>query len=544
VMRFDFTLGVFLEVLGSSVIDIGIDVHPDKSTSFPTPFGPGSSFPIPAIEIPLYSPDITVASLEIGFKLKPELGSDKFTANWQVTGEASGSGSLTYNDPAVAVSLASVNAIDGPGLANFRIDDPRYYFSKFLLDLSIFVKIDVFGIGSSDFDIPVTDFDLSVLTGSLSVGPHDGTAGVLTGSVPILNVPPTAVIDLTGTTLVHGIPTFMGETGTPLAFSGFSHDPGRDDLTLSWDFGDGPPSPDVVTTYPVPHDVTDTHSHAFSQACLYSVGFRSVDDDQASAEDHVNVLILSSTRDRARLDGYWQELMAGNGSGDIDPGTLSCMLGLVGYLSSVFDEVRDASTPAKAYDVLHLAQNGGSAREKFDRELLVTWLNLAQGVFGWSEMLDTNGDGVLDTPFSSVIGSSESVRLAPGSTDAAFKAEEDRLHKLNVSRTGKAFAKKAGSGDGQVASLGKAFEGIRVASAPGHSVEIAFALATAGTARLEIFDIGGRVVRTFEGTRDAGVQTIHWDGSTDSGPGAMSGVYFLRAVLDGRSVLGKAVLLR
>ena len=67
----------------------------------------------------------------------------------------------------------------------------------------------------------------------------DDTAPCVPLSLQIDNVAPTAVIDLTGATIINGIPTILGQAGQPVDFTGRSQDPGSDDLTLTWDFGDG-----------------------------------------------------------------------------------------------------------------------------------------------------------------------------------------------------------------------------------------------------------------------------------------------------------------
>ena len=126
VMEFVFKFGVFLEVLYIDVIDLGVDIDIDHSKSFATPFGPGSSFPIPPLNLALWSLDVGVAFGEIGFSLTPDLGSEKITADWWVTGDASSpGGSMTFTDPNVAVSTGPVKAIDGPGVAKTAVRPAR-----------------------------------------------------------------------------------------------------------------------------------------------------------------------------------------------------------------------------------------------------------------------------------------------------------------------------------------------------------------------------------------------------------------------------------
>jgi hypothetical protein len=58
---------------------------------------------------------------------------------------------------------------------------------------------------------------------------------------------------------------------------------------------------------------------------------------------------------------------------------------------------------------------------------------------------------------------------------------------------------------------------------------IEYSLAAAGHAKLRIYDLAGRLVRTLvDGNVEVGEHEVVWDGTTDSGIRAASGVYFLR----------------
>jgi beta-lactamase superfamily II metal-dependent hydrolase len=57
---------------------------------------------------------------------------------------------------------------------------------------------------------------------------------------------------------------------------------------------------------------------------------------------------------------------------------------------------------------------------------------------------------------------------------------------------------------------------------------IRFSLPSAGNARLEILDLGGRLLWSNEGTFSAGPQSCRWDGSTAGGSRASAGLYFVR----------------
>jgi len=68
---------------------------------------------------------------------------------------------------------------------------------------------------------------------------------------------------------------------------------------------------------------------------------------------------------------------------------------------------------------------------------------------------------------------------------------------------------------------------------------------TPGRARLEIFDLRGRRVRTlWEGEVPAGETSVPWDGRTDAGRGAGAGTYLGRVTLAGRSSTVKVTLVR
>ena len=81
------------------------------------------------------------------------------------------------------------------------------------------------------------------------------------------------------------------------------------------------------------------------------------------------------------------------------------------------------------------------------------------------------------------------------------------------------------------------------------STTIAYSLAGRSRVTIRVYDLAGRIVRTLvEGEADPGEHVIVWDGTTDSGKRAASGVYFVK--MEGRgdagvfSEVGKAVMLK
>jgi len=272
--------------------------------------------------------------------------------------------------------------------------------------------------------------DDGVFTIRLRVTDADGASDIDTTTVTVHNVAPTAMIDLTGAVIINGIPTILGQAGQTVNFTGQSQDPGSDDLTLTWNFGDGtsnvvvvslvnPPNADLDPSPSIqPRDVTNNQMHAFGDACVYTITFTSADDDGGTAAATAKVLIQGTgAGGKVHNAAYWKRQYGGQGKIDFDQTTLECYLAIAGYVSAFFNEQRDAATIAAAFDVLTV-NNGSSQLKQFDQQLLAALLNFANGAFGVSEL--------------STIASAEAVRLNPASTAAQILDKRKALQKLNV----------------------------------------------------------------------------------------------------------------
>jgi len=74
---------------------------------------------------------------------------------------------------------------------------------------------------------------------------------------------------------------------------------------------------------------------------------------------------------------------------------------------------------------------------------------------------------------------------------------------------------------------------------------IRFGLAQAGNARLELFDVAGRQVKTLaSGILAPGPHAARWDGRDRDGNGVRTGVYFVRFTTPSRVFHSRVVLLR
>ena len=153
------------------------------------------------------------------------------------------------------------------------------------------------------------------------------------------------------------MPTIIGQAGQPVPFNGEITDPGSDDLVATWQWGDG--TPDTVTPYlndpnidpdpdpsPTinPRDVTDTQGTRSATRVSTRSSFSSADDDNGfSPIDTVNVIIVGNGTERM-MSEHWRHEYTKPTDSQFTIDELNCYLEIVGYVSLVFDETRDAST--------------------------------------------------------------------------------------------------------------------------------------------------------------------------------------------------------
>jgi hypothetical protein len=270
----------------------------------------------------------------------------------------------------------------------------------------------------------------------------DDTITCRTIAAEITNVDPTTTIDETGTTLINGVPTFMATIGEPVAIPVNVTDPGSDDEEITWDWDDGttdvqtflrnPPDVDPDPSPSIqPVDIDASAAHAWTDACFYEVVVTARDDDGGSGADTANVIIVGDAAN-TRSAGYWFQQYGFKGSEDFDLPTLQCYLDIVGFMSNVFHEVNDASTPALARAILDASKTGGSGIRILDRQLLAAWSNFANGSVGWTELVDVTGDGVADMTFADAMQQAEAVRLNPASTKEQLVAAAEMIERINL----------------------------------------------------------------------------------------------------------------
>jgi hypothetical protein len=266
-------------------------------------------------------------------------------------------------------------------------------------------------------------------------------------ALSVANVAPSADIDeaFSGAQVVNGVPTIIGQAGTPISFKGDAGDPGSDDLTFAWNFDDGTPivtatslvnppgaDPDPSPTVQL-RSVSDVQGHTFGDACVYTPSVTVGDDDGGAASADAAVIVVGNA-DRRRSAGWWHDQYKRDGAqSSFSQVTLGCYVEIARFGSSVFDEARALDTLASAELVLRPDPPPASAAvRQLDRAILAAWLNFANGAIGFGAVVaDTDGDGVADTTFGDAIATAEAVRLDPSSTAAALDAQRSIIHRMN-----------------------------------------------------------------------------------------------------------------
>lgn len=274
-------------------------------------------------------------------------------------------------------------------------------------------------------------------TYTVTVTVTDDDLGAATAGQPIevANISPVTEIDETGTVPADGpdddgvldTPTFVVDTDDVLGLTATASDPGSDDLTFAWSFGDG--GSDVETYFvgagpdPLPSpeidprvDIVDTTEHQWQQACTYAVDLTVTDDDGGVVADRTYV-IVTGIEDRTFGPGWWlRGYNATKKASKLDAVTRDCYIGIVEHMSAVFSAERSIADSADVFDVLQ-TDNTSTDIELLDQHLLTAWLNVANGALDWTEVGD-------------VMRAAEAVRLDPTSTREELLAQKQILDDL------------------------------------------------------------------------------------------------------------------
>lgn len=302
--------------------------------------------------------------------------------------------------------------------------------------------------GDGDFDdatgamptFPATGDD-STTTVRLQVTNDAGITDAGSGSVTVTNVDPLAAIDTTGHLDVGGTTVvWQGPVGDA-TITGSATDPGSDDLTFGWDFGDGspplanvslvnPPAPDPpLSPTHQPRDVTDTVTHTWPAGCLYTATLAVTDDDGGGPAVDSAVVVAAGQAATVRGSGWWKQAYAAGPPVPLSDADLDCWVEMVAALSAVWTDA-GGTAPLDPVDVLTTAGSRGDARVLLDRALLTAWFNVVAGAIEVDAPVDADGDGVIDSTVVAVLVAAEQARLDPTSSRKALLGHKSVLEDL------------------------------------------------------------------------------------------------------------------
>ncbi len=287
--------------------------------------------------------------------------------------------------------------------------------------------------------------DNGSFTVTTTVTDKDGGSGDTSFGLAVANVDPTAAIDLSGTVLVNGVPTLVGDLDGPIDFAATASDPGSDDLEFAWDFGDGSSATGVSLVNdplfdPLPSptlqprvNVADAQSHQYLEACTYETTLDVADDDGGAAPTDTVAVLVTGNATASRPTGWWHRQYMHDGLvADFTVPTLECYLAIARFGSTVFDEAVPLTTLADADAVLNPSDGGSAHLRQLDRELLAAWLNFANGVVDYGQaVVDTDGDGAFDLAFSDLMADAEAVRLDAGASTKELGDARRLVHEVN-----------------------------------------------------------------------------------------------------------------
>ncbi|MDY0908136.1 M36 family metallopeptidase [Microbacterium sp. CFBP9034] len=378
-----------------------------------------------------------------------------FTVGLEVTDDFGNtdtdSTTVTVTNVAPTVSIDAITPIDELGTVTVSgtVTDPGW-----LDDLSATISYDdgvapVALAGVEENTRPDATLTFSVqhqygdngnFTVRVCAADDDTTDNCDTAVAAVANVDPTATIDTAAEEVYDGVSAFILEAGEELAVPAGSTDPGSDDLTLTWDWGDGssdsqtslvnPPVTDPAKSPSVqPRDITLEETHTYGDACVFELGVTAEDDDGGVSATDTAVVVVTGNATVSKGHGWWLNQYRVKKSNDFTAAELQCYLDIVGYFSLVFSEEKDASTRAAATLVLNNPAKS-PAHVIFDQHALGAWLNFANGSVSLSTPVDSDGNGTLDSTFGAVMLTAETIRVNPASTSTQIKAQKDIVERI------------------------------------------------------------------------------------------------------------------
>jgi len=357
------------------------------------------------------------------------------------------------------------------------------------------------GVTSGPFQVTGGSLDRSHVYGdngtyivTLRVVDDDTGVGVTTATVSVRNLAPRVTLNTTAAIVFTGGKAFLGRSGDAQSHSAFATDPGSDDLSFTWSFGQSTTyfnnsvSPDALPSSDgtFPFSTSDTGIVTFTKPGVQNIGVVVRDDDGGTGDGSLTKIVVDDC-DCTKSQGFWkQQFKTGDkgrdddeddgGGNRIEESALKAYLDIVNFVSSVFSETVPVNNIGDANLVFNPEKNrdsggggkptgegsgnaltesgnkkkkkpGGKGDEDNDdtgtdnvdkmrsnalAQTLAAWLNFAKGGIGLDEMVDTDGDGKADTAFSKIMAEVESILNNPNATKADLERGKDLAEAVNL----------------------------------------------------------------------------------------------------------------
>ncbi len=284
-------------------------------------------------------------------------------------------------------------------------------------------------LGPSTWSWTATLGDDATLPVTITATDAGGASRPLTVTARWSNVSPTATLTRTGTTSWNGTAVTFARAGRPTAFTVAVTDPGSDDITTGWAFGDGarevnrsllrPPSVDPASSPSTERRfLAPRTSHTYTRACTRTLAVRATDDDGGASPIRSRPVVVIGTSGNRHAAHWWSVAYRGK-IASVGAADRPCLLSTARTLSTVFPEQRALATAAEAVAVLQPAKPT-TARSTFDAQLLTVWLDVATGAVDLFAPLDADGNGSTETTVAAFLQSAERTRRTSSATSSAL----------------------------------------------------------------------------------------------------------------------------